>query len=197
VGYFTLAEQQARSALAAAEAAVTANQPLDELKGNIATVDAITNTQEPYALTRAIDEAASHIGYAALSNDASDNLRASQERLAATVEGVLTRGTLIANYARDIAVTDSADEAMTLAQEVHRLTRANVHGEDVDGDGAIGSQPREYGVVQIRQDLDALIAREDPPYVTVDRWYLFNLIRLPSGEWIFRRSGSRGSGGYK
>ena len=196
IGYLTLAEEQARAALAKAEAAV-GDVPLADVQRNVSEVNDITNRFRPYPLTGAVEEAASHIEYAALSADASANVKAGYRRFAETIEGVLTRGSLIDSYARDIAATGSPDEAQTLAQEVHRLARANVFGEDVDGDGSVGSQPEEYGLVQIREDLDALVGRENPPYVTVDRWYLFNLIRLPSGEWIFPRSGSRGSRAYQ
>ncbi|HEX7035887.1 MAG TPA: hypothetical protein VF210_08940 [Pseudomonadales bacterium] len=196
VGYMTLAEEQAQAALASAEAAL-AETSLDGLKRRVAEVDQVTNRLRPYPLVGAVQEAASHIEYAALSEDASENVRAGQRQFAQGIEGVLTRGTLIESYARDVAAATSEEEARALAEEVHSLARANLHGEDVDGDGTIGSDPAEYGVRQIRGDLDALIGREDPAYVTVDRWYLFNLIRLPSGEWIFARSRSRGTDAYQ
>lgn len=196
IGYLTLAEEQARTALAGAEAALEETS-LEGLKRRVAEVDQVTNRLRPYALVGAVQEAASHIEYAALSEDASENVRAGQRSFARSIEGVLTRGTLIGSYARDVAAATSDEEARAIAEEVHRLARANLRGEDTDGDGTIGNQPAEYGVLQIRSDLDALIAREDPAYVTVDRWYLFNLIRLPSGEWIFPRSRSQGSHAYQ
>lgn len=196
LGYFELAESEARTALAKAEAALAA-QSLEDMQQAVAEVNQITNQVMPYPLTGAVEEAANHIHYAALSDDASDNVRDGYPHIAATIEGVLTRGTLIESYARDMAAATSVDEARALAEEVDRLARANLEGLDIDGDGTVGSEPTEYGLVQIRRDLDALIEREDPAYVTVDRWYLFNLIRLPSGEWIFPRSGSRGSHAYQ
>ena len=67
----------------------------------------------------------------------------------------------------------------------------------------------EYGLMQLRRDIESMIAREDPPYATVTSWYLFNLIRLPDGSWIFRKrhttsaaddpygsGGGGGGGGY-
>ncbi len=62
------------------------------------------------------------------------------------------------------------------------------------GDGVIGSSPGEYGLKQLRADLWTMIDREDPPYTTVDSWYLFNLVRLPSGEWILRKLSGKPSG---
>lgn len=196
LGYLELAESEARTALAKAEAALAA-QSLADMQQTVAEVNQITNQVMPYPLTGAVEEAASHIEYAALSDDASANVRDGSRHIAAMIEGVLTRGTLIENYARDMAAATSAEEARALAEEIHRLARANLEGADSDGDGSVGSQPAECGVMQIRGYLDALIEREDPAYVTVDRWYLFNLVRLPSGEWIFPRSGSRGSHAYQ
>jgi hypothetical protein len=126
----------------------------------------------------------------------SDNIKAGYQQFKAAIEGVLYRGNLIERYAGDVASVRSEAEASLLAREIQKLAHANLHGEDLDNDGSIGSTPREYGLDQIGRELDALVAREEPPYVTVDRWYLFNLIRLPSGEWIFKRSGSSGSRGY-
>ena len=80
-----------------------------------------------------------------------------------------------------------------------KLTReANLEGEDTDHDGKVGSTPAEFGMAQLRQEFDAMIARESPPYRTVDQWYLFNLVRLPSGRWVFDKL-SRGGNidGYK
>ena len=43
-----------------------------------------------------------------------------------------------------------------------------------------------------------MIGREKPPYVTVDQWYLFNLVRLPNGKWVFDKFGRGGNiEGYK
>ena len=50
--------------------------------------------------------------------------------------------------------------------------------------------------MQLREQVDALIGGETPPYVTVDRWYLFNLIRVPDGGWAWPKGGRSGSGGY-
>lgn len=196
VGYLTLAEQRARDALEMAEAALADGRPVDAVKVDVAAVNAFTNTEEPYSLTTAVKEAVSHIEYAALSDDASDNVKAGYQQFAETIDGALTRGSLIESYAREVASASDPAQVQRLAEEIHRLARANVYGVDADGDGVIGSSPEEYGMVQISADLAELIDREDPPYVTVDRWYLFNLIRLPSGDWIFRRGGSQGSGGY-
>lgn len=196
LGYFVLAERRARAAALAATAAVRDNRPLDEAKENIAAVNQQTNTRDDYALAQAVTEAANHITFAALSPDASDNVRHASAAFEKNIAGVMYRSNLIKLYASDAAASRSATEVAELAQEIHKLTLANVNGEDIDGDGRFDSSAREFGIVQLRRDLDALVDREDPPYTTVERWYLFNLIRLPSGDWIFRRSGGGNSRGY-
>ena len=43
-----------------------------------------------------------------------------------------------------------------------------------------------------------MIGRETPHYVTVPQWYLFNLVRLPNGRWVFDKLGRGGNiDGYK
>jgi len=48
-------------------------------------------------------------------------------------------------------------------------------------------------LLQLRKELEGIIAREKPPYVTVDQWYLFNLVRLPNGKWVFDKFGRGGN----
>jgi hypothetical protein len=136
---------------------------------------------------KVILEAVSHVEFAAESEDASPNVVAGFKQFDESVQGVLVRGELISAYASDLESLDSVAAARPLALEVRRLAHANLHGEDLDGNGVIGDSPRELGLIQISETMDAIIADEAPPYATVDRWFLFNLIRLPNGDWIFRR----------
>ena len=196
VGYFVYAEKQAKLAAAAAELATKEGNNLDDVRLAVIAVNEITNLEAPYPLTKAVQEAADHIEFAAKSDDASKNIIDGYLDFEASIEGVLFRGGLIAGFATQIEGAETMDEAMFIAEQVQGLAQSNVYGEDTDGDGLIGTTHREYGVVQIKSALDDLVAREDPPYLTVDRWYLFNLIRLPSGDWVFKRSGGGGTRGY-
>jgi hypothetical protein len=161
-------------------------------------VNDITNVEKEgrYWLIKSVNEAASHIGFAAESEDASENIKRGWELFGESIEGVRLRGELINGYATDIRQATTLEDCLFLASEVQKLAYANVHGEDLDGNGVIGDTPREYGLQQISSSLDELVAAEVPPYATVDRWFLFNLIRLPGGQWIFRRPGDTCSGGY-
>ena len=180
------ARMTARRASSRAVAATS----METRQEQIARVNEITNDREDYPLVEAVREAASHLEFAADSDDSTANIKATSREFRASIEGVVYRSDLIRLYAVDAARSSSAPEVESLAIEIERLARANLQG-DADDDAV-----RRAGVQQLRAQIDQAIAREDPPYATVDRWYLFNLIRLPSGEWIFRRdsSGSRGPG---
>lgn len=197
VGYFQLAEQQAQAAAQlagrlnteAASAAAT-NRQLNAIS------DALALNQKD-AFNASLQEAANHIVYAANSDDASMNVRRGAGAFESSIEGVLVRTDLMKLYLNEAGNSDSAEEVNQYAMEIQKLIQTNLNGEDLDGNGFIGDSPDEYGIRQLRRDLDTMIAAENPPYRTVDRWYLFNLIRLPSGDWIFRRNKSGASAGYQ
>ena len=195
-GYFVLAELRAEEALRLAQTATESNLPSSQIVDRLARVNEEVNLRDDFGLTTALREAASHIAFAAESDDASQNVKRSSRAFTEAVDGVITRANLINLYAQDAQISTSDEETRQLAGEILKLSEANLNGQDLDGDGFIGSQLPEYGVRQLRRDLDALIARENPPYATVDRWYLFNLIRMPSGDWLFRRRDGAGSGTY-
>lgn len=195
-GYMTIAEQSAEQALTQANDALAAGSSVADIKDRISQVNEITNVDEARALTHALQHSMEHLRFAAESEDASENVRSSLPSLESYTEGIYYRSNLIKLYSQDLTATASQEDARVVAEQVQQLAYANVNGEDLDDDGRIGIEPKEMGMVQLRAEINAMIAREDPPYVTVDRWYLFNLVRLPDGNWIFRRQGSGASRGY-
>lgn len=200
-GLFVTAENAAQAAVRVAEAAANA-QGLTRIKHNINQIFSHTNPyyhgsatsdeKKQYGVKNALAEAARHVIFAADSPDASANVRSSAQQFSDNSNYVLNRCDLITLLGDEILNSSSAEEASILSGELLKLTRANLDGDDSDGDGIIGSTPEEYGLKQLRAELLAIIDREGPSYSTVDAWYLFNLVRLSSGEWIFkeRRSGS-------
>jgi hypothetical protein len=205
-GLFVAAEEKGQSAL---QHARDANQPgrrLDEVQGSIrrvmADVDpraAPEGASERYGLKQALQGAVDHLVFAADVDDASNNVRRSVPVLVGNAAPLLARCESILVFGKEAVASKNLEEAKVLAAEILRMTRANADGVDVDGDGVIGSKREEYGLKQLRRDLVAMTQREDPPYTTVSTWYLFNLIRLPSGVWTFREGmGSTGAqrGGY-
>ena len=97
---------------------------------------------------------------------------------------VIERCDLIGLLNKDIQASTSEKEAFLLVGEIAKLAQANISGDDSNGDGVVGnsSAVRVRRLLQLRKELEAMIARERPPYVTVDQWYLFNLVKLPNGE---------------
>lgn len=206
-GLFVVAQKKAGEALTFAGKTIAGNPDINVIKTNIDRVIHLTDSEvtqdddkKRYGVKQALTGAASHITYAATSPDASENVKAFADVFAKNATGVLDRCDLITALGKDISGTSSLEEAGILAREVEKLVRANIRGEDLNKDGIIGSQPEEYGLVQLHRDIENMIGKEDPPYTTVASWYLFNLIRLPDGSWIFRNRSisndvSNGNGG--
>lgn len=197
VGYLSVAEERAVAALESASAATRATT-LPQIKEALANAAKATASDETFGLRLAMVQASSHISFAADSEDASQNVRGGAAQFAKNIAGVVERCNLIELLAKDAAAATRADEVKTLAKEIENLARQNLDGVDADGNGAIGGQPVEYGFKQLRQQIADMVAREDPPYRTVDQTYLFNLVRLPNGKWVFdkfRRGGN--IDGYK
>jgi len=193
-GLFIVAEKKAADALDRASAATGGAEGLSRMKSHITAVSRLTDGETTtaegraglYGVKQALHGAVSHITYAATSPDTTANTRTFADSFAVNATGVIDRCDLIVALSDDIIASTSVEEVRLLAPEIEKLTRANIHGEDLNGDGIIGSSPAEYGLAQLRRDIENMTAREDPPYTTVSSWYLFNLIRLPDGTWKFR-----------
>jgi hypothetical protein len=196
-GYLLVAEQRADEAVASAISASN-DTDLGRLKLHVAAVVNATDSQEEFGVKQSLRMAANHISFAATSADASANVVQSAPVFQSSITAVVGRCDYIDLLGKDVAAAGSMREASLLAAEILKLARAHVEGDDSNGDGVKGSVPSEYGMAQLRAQLQAMIARENPPYRTVDNWYLFNLVRLPNGRWVFDRL-SRGGNidGYK
>jgi hypothetical protein len=196
-GYIAIAQRRAGEAIEFATQAGGATD-LAEIKRKVELANHATNSRDDFGVKEALVMAVAHVSFAATSDDASANVQKSAPLFARDATGVVQRCDLIELLSKDVAASTSTREASVSAAELVKLTRANLNGDDVNGPGKPASAPTEYGVIQLRQELDAMIAREKPPYVTVDRWYLFNLVRLPSGRWVFDKFGRGGNiEGYK
>jgi hypothetical protein len=196
-GYLLVAEQQAEEILALAQKA-TQTSELSKLKAEVAAAVKATNSENEFGLKHSLVMAANHISFAATSPDASLNVQQSAPLFARDTVRVVERCELIGLLGKDIDASSSVDEARLLAGEIATLAKANLDGEDADSDGTVGAKPPEFGMKQLRAQLDGIIARESPPYRTVDQWFLFNLVKLPNGVWVFDKLGRGGNiDGYK
>lgn len=196
-GYVLVAERRADEALDAARRATEAPD-LRELKADVAEVVTATAGQDNFGLKESLTMAANHISFAATSADASDNVIQFAPAFRTNIAAVVGRCEYIDLLGRDVAASSNLKEAELLTQEILKAAQANVEGDITAGGTAAGSIPADYGMTQLRGQLQAMLLREKPPYRTVDEWYLFNLVRLPNGRWVFDKLGRGGNiDGYK
>jgi hypothetical protein len=196
-GYLVTAERRAAETVDMAQRAAATND-LAEMKTDVAAAVKATDSEDNFGVKQAIVMAANHVTFAATSDDASINVQRSAPIFASDTTRVVERCDLIVLLGKDVESSTSANEAAVSVVELGKLAQANVAGDDSNGDGIVGSVPSEYGLVQLRKELESMIARENPRYVTVPQWYLFNLVRLPNGKWVFDKLGRGGNiDGYK
>jgi hypothetical protein len=196
-GYLVSAERRARETIEFTSKAQISRE-LSEIKRNIVLASQATDSQENFGVKESIVMAVNHVTFAATSDDATLNVQKSAPQFAADSTRVIERCDLIVLLSKDVEASTSVNEASVSVAEIAKLAQANLSGDDSNGDGVAGSVPSEYGLLQLRKELEAMVAREKPPYVTVDQWYLFNLVRLPNGKWVFDKFGRGGNiEGYK
>jgi hypothetical protein len=196
-GYLSTAERRAAETVDFAEKAAS-SQDLQEIKKEVAAAVQSTDFEDGFGVKQSVVMAANHISFAATSDDASINVQKAAPIFASHITRVVERCELIALLGKDVQAAQTVKEAAVSVAELDRLAQANIRGDDARGDGVVGSDPSEYGLLQLRKELEAMIARESPAYVTVPQWYLFNLVRLPNGKWVFDKLGRGGNiDGYK
>ncbi len=135
------------------------------------TVDPVLEPTGPgsgYGLMRALQGSAEHLEYAAEVPDASANLRSGARGMAAALRSLQGEARAIATLAEDARGSTDAGHALAFAHEVRE------RAERLAGQ-----------LLQLRQRLTTVLQAEDPPYRTLPRRYLFGIIRLPSGQWVF------------
>jgi len=205
-GLFEAAETFAQTSIEAAQRASQADASLESRKSDINALvlasypEYSADTEDPadgkvseakFGVRTALLEASRHIEFAADSDDASANVRAGARQFSINAQAVLDRCDLIAALGTETLEVNAVNEVDLLTAELLGLAQANLHGEDLNGDGIVGGQnSEEYGLKQLNLEIQEMINRENPPYSTVEQWYLFNLIRLPSGKWAFRQNSS-------
>ncbi len=196
-GYVLVAEQRADETLEAAKSALRAPD-LASLKADVAAAVNANDSEDDFGLKQSLTLAANHISFAATSADASDNVIKFAPVFKEEIAPVIGRCEYIDLLGSDVASSKSLKEAHVLVQEMIKSAEINVSGDDSTGLGVKGSIPADYGLAQLRAQLQGMLARENPPYRTVDEWYLFNLVRLPNGRWVFDKLGRGGNvDGYK
>ncbi|MFK7996668.1 MAG: hypothetical protein AB8B87_21205 [Granulosicoccus sp.] len=139
-----------------------------------------------YGVRRGTAEAMTHLTLSAGVFDASTNVQRTVTQTNVRAQDILDSADELAVYIdAGMAATDSV-ELEIIAEEVSLLVKAIAGGPDY---------PDIYGLYNLRKDIESMIAREDPPYEVVDSYFLFNLVRLPDGQWGFGSRRGRGAAG--
>jgi len=201
-GLFVVAEQEITIAWQQAQAARQTRAPVarTHVAGVLHALDPEHQATGPglgYGGIRALTGAANHLGYASTSDDASRNIVRGAETFVKQAAVVIENLKLAVDVA--ILAQKSSDAEMSgLTVEIEQMIDRSLHGADVDGNGSIGNTAEEIGLKQMRQQLLAMLAHENPPYQPIGRRYLLGLVKLPSGRWVYKfgRSGGASYLGY-
>jgi hypothetical protein len=201
-GLFVVAEKEITIAWQQVQSArhTSATVARKDLAGVIHALDPEHQATGPglgYGGIRALTGAAQHIEFASTSDDASRNIVKGAEAFAKQAAVVIDNLKLAVDVAM-LAQKSSDAEISNLTAEIEKIIDRSLNGADVDGNGTIGNTAEEIGLKQMRQQLSAMLSRENPPYHPVGRRYLLGLVRMPNGRWAyqFQRSGGSGSSRY-
>ncbi len=203
-GLFIIAEKEALIAFEHAQYALESIHDLKLTKMHIRHVQHAMNPKLPknynetgpglgYGFIKAINSSTDHILFAAESKDASQNIKQSAKILQTNVAVIFERNDAIVTISQAALQSSSHEEVLILTEEIKMLTEQNLKGYDANSDGIIGNANDEFGIKQLKNNIKNMIAKEDPPYQTVEKKYLFGLIRLPSGEWALSQSNNTNS----
>jgi hypothetical protein len=194
-GLLVVAEEQSAAALELMKQAMAAGNSETRLKQLVG--ESVSLTTDPnFGVKEAVSQVDNHILFAAKSEDASDNLQRSIGPFSEGADAILTRCDLIALLGNDVAQSRDGAELKALTEQIYELTYSNTKG--ANGNGVRGSKPSQYGTTQLRAEIDAILARERPPYTPVDQWYLFHLVKLPDCNncWGWQKWANSSNRGY-
>lgn len=144
-----------------------------------------TNSKD-YGMRKAAAEAITHLQLASDTDDASANVQRTVTNTTIKATDLIDRSDELLAYLDAGSKAQTVGEMEIIAEEIVRSLKAIAGGADSSG---------SYSLYDFRDDIEAMVAREDPPYQTVDSYYLFNLVKLPDGQWGFASRRSRGSAG--
>lgn len=139
-----------------------------------------------YGLRKAAAEAITHLQLASEVEDASANVQRTVTANVVKAQDLIDRSDELLAFLDAGAKTQSIEEMEIISEEIVRTLKRIAGGPD-----SLDS----YSLYNFREDIEAMVEREDPPYKTVESFYLFNLVKLPDGKWGFASRSSRGSAG--
>ncbi len=181
-GLFVVAEEMGAKALADANTITMQSSDLEMVKEltrvllNDIDPIALDPDSTDFGLKKALLQSVHHITFAAKSDDASKNIIDFAKPFKEKSSVILNRCELIVVIGMGILEAETMIEAKVFTNELVQLAQMNITGT------ANGDEP---GLEQLRDDLDEMLDREDPPYQPVATRYLFGIIQLPDGKWMF------------
>ncbi len=198
-GLFVVAEKNTRTALSETIAAIESGQNQTKVQYHLENTLFALNPDlaevekdSGYGAIRALNGTTDHMVFAAESDDASHNLKSMVYEFSEAQTAVLDRMNLAVEVTR-LAQKSSGREQHDLLLQLKSTIYSVLEGDDLDRDGKIGPENEEYGLLQLRVIISKGLKNEKPAYQPVEKKYLFGLIRLPSGFWVYRfnRSGAK------
>ncbi len=139
-----------------------------------------------YGLRRGTAEAMTHLTLASEVSDASANVQRTVAKTTVRAAEILDRTDELTAYIDAGLRSDDIETLEIIAEEIALVMK------DIAGDT---NNRQNYGLFELREDIEAMVAREDPAYKTVDEFYLFSLVKLPDGQWGFAGRRGRGAAG--
>ena len=113
-----------------------------------------------YGLEKAASGVVAHIGYAAASSDASDNVKTHAEHVAASARNATVWSVEILSLIRQIEINDDSKHANIMAGRVKHLLVCVVNGCDANQDGTISWASGEGGLAQASQHMQYMMQGE-------------------------------------
>ena len=113
-----------------------------------------------YGLVKATRGVHQHVGLAAASEGASDNVKLHATHVRASAENTLGRAEEILTLAVEVRAADSAAAAAPVVARIEELARALVDGVDANADGQVSWQEGEGGLGIVEQHMGFMKAGE-------------------------------------
>ncbi|MFT6301460.1 MAG: hypothetical protein ACI9XK_000424 [Granulosicoccus sp.] len=139
-----------------------------------------------YGLRKSASEAITHLQLASEVEDASTNVQRTVAANVVKAQDLIDRSDELLAFLNAGAKAQNIEEMEIISEEIVRTLKRIAGGPD-----SLDS----YSLYNFREDIEAMVEREEPPYKTVESYYLFNLVKLPDGQWGFASRSSRGSAG--
>jgi len=145
-------------------------------------------SEDSYGLQRSVSEAITHLELAAGVPDASQNVQRTVTRANIKARQIVRNIDELSAFLDAGLKSKDVNQLTVIADEIDALVNSIAGG---------GQSTSTYGLFEFRQDIEEMVSSEDPPYQTVDSFYLFNLVQLPSGQWGFGSRQRRRGAGYR